>query len=279
MSKDMLGSVVRAAVSVPQERLELLAKLASIFSDRGRKGEQWYEKLFRLYQEGLPKTPILDTLITLSVPETNEQFVARMKFVVDPPSNGMSFNEEFIEWFLSGDGKVEDPIGGQTLCCAQLLDTVFFAQPIINELGGEKKAETTLTELFYLIERQKNGQLCMLNANGKANRFFIRDCNKILRDIDMAWSSVYVRWCLRAQPIEDKDTRSAGDKVFFRLSTSIYTILDYPVFGGPGASIPLVPQVHKFKANDDEDAKAEFLRRQKHDVTQKAQLYKKIEFS
>ncbi|MHB8860216.1 MAG: hypothetical protein ACYC48_00570 [Minisyncoccota bacterium] len=29
MSKDMLGSVVRAAVGVPQERLDTLAKIAS----------------------------------------------------------------------------------------------------------------------------------------------------------------------------------------------------------------------------------------------------------
>lgn len=54
MSKDMLGSVVRASVSVPQGRMELLARIASDLAHDNPRGEEWFTHYGRLRTEGLP---------------------------------------------------------------------------------------------------------------------------------------------------------------------------------------------------------------------------------
>jgi hypothetical protein len=53
MSKDMLGSVVRAAVGVPQDRLNVLAKIASAMSADAPTGEAWHKHLKMLVAQGL----------------------------------------------------------------------------------------------------------------------------------------------------------------------------------------------------------------------------------
>src|SRR3989338_8612659 len=50
---------------------------------------------------------------------------------------------DFTALFLSGDGKTEDPISEQTLRYCKLRQSSV-DDPIITELGGEAKAETTL---------------------------------------------------------------------------------------------------------------------------------------
>lgn len=59
--------------------------------------------------------------------------------------------------------------------------------PIIKELGGEAKAETTLTEMFSLMEKQKDGGDGVLLNNGCANIFYIRDKNGVLRAVSVLW--------------------------------------------------------------------------------------------
>ncbi len=54
MSKDMIGSVVRAAVGVPQERLELLARIASDFAKDNPRGYDWHERYMQVREQGLP---------------------------------------------------------------------------------------------------------------------------------------------------------------------------------------------------------------------------------
>lgn len=58
MSKDMLGSIVRAAVGVPQDHLDLLAKVASKFSIEHPKArperEVWHSLFQKMLEEGLP---------------------------------------------------------------------------------------------------------------------------------------------------------------------------------------------------------------------------------
>jgi hypothetical protein len=52
MMKDLLGSVVRAAVGVPQRRLELLAKVATVMSANNPQGEVWHSRFELLLKEG-----------------------------------------------------------------------------------------------------------------------------------------------------------------------------------------------------------------------------------
>lgn len=53
MSKDMLGSVVRAAVSVPQDRMDVLAKIASAMASDNPKGEAWHNHFKAQLKEGV----------------------------------------------------------------------------------------------------------------------------------------------------------------------------------------------------------------------------------
>ena len=53
MSKDMLGSVVRASVGVPQERLDTLAKIASAMAADSPEGGAWHERLKKLLEKGV----------------------------------------------------------------------------------------------------------------------------------------------------------------------------------------------------------------------------------
>jgi hypothetical protein len=132
---------------------------------------------------------ILDFLSTVTLPATTGKFIAKDKFAVG--SNGISFlGDNFNSWFLAGKGKIEDPIVETTLRCHKLrnasLDT-----PIIAKLGGEAKAETTLTGIFALMERQNNGEEVLL-TNGYANIFYVKDVKGVLRAVhvdryDVGW--------------------------------------------------------------------------------------------
>jgi hypothetical protein len=51
MSKD---TVVRAAVSVPQDRLEVLAKIASAMATDNQNGNEWHTSFEELLKKGLP---------------------------------------------------------------------------------------------------------------------------------------------------------------------------------------------------------------------------------
>lgn len=54
MSEDLLSSVVRAAVGVPQNRLDLLAKLASKMSNESSEGQAWHDHFSGVLKTGLP---------------------------------------------------------------------------------------------------------------------------------------------------------------------------------------------------------------------------------
>jgi len=60
--------------------------------------------------------------------------------------------DNFTGWFLGEDGKVEAPIGEQELRFARL-KKASVDEPILVELGGKEKAETTLTEMHSLMEK------------------------------------------------------------------------------------------------------------------------------
>ncbi len=57
MSKDMLGSVVRAAVGVPQDRLDVLAKIASTLAADNPAGAIWHSRLKGLLDEEIILPP------------------------------------------------------------------------------------------------------------------------------------------------------------------------------------------------------------------------------
>ena len=139
------------------------------------------------------KSPESNSLLkfvgTITIPAT-AKFVAKDKFVVNTERNApvkISYlGDNFTAWFLNGDGKIEDPITGQTLCYYRLRQSSMDC-PIIAELGGAEKSEITLFEIFSLMEKQGNGKDGALLSNGLCNLFCVRGSTGVL-------SAVYVHW-------------------------------------------------------------------------------------
>ena len=57
----------------------------------------------------------------------------------------------------------------------------------ITELGGEEKAEVTLSEIWRLMVRQANGEKGVLLINGLANIFYVPDVSGVLRTVYVYW--------------------------------------------------------------------------------------------
>jgi hypothetical protein len=162
------------------------------------------------------RTKILDMLGTTTTSATTVKFIAKDKFRKD--SKEVKFYgiwDNFTNWFLAGNGKIEEPLGEQELRYGNLTkDSV--DGPIIQELGGEAKAETTLTELYELLKKQTNGEDGDLLTNGCANIFYIRDTSGVLRAVCVSWR--VVGWFVNACSVEHPDVWDAGLRVFSRNS-------------------------------------------------------------
>jgi len=126
-----------------------------------------------LLQEKLKIEFIEDSVLNFigtTTTSATEKFVANEKFVKD--SKEVKFYgiwDNFQKWFLVEDGKTEEPINEQTLRYWNLTKSSVDG-PIIEELGGEAKAETTLSELYDLLKKQSKGEEGVLLTNGYANR-------------------------------------------------------------------------------------------------------------
>ncbi len=124
---------------------------------------------------------------TVIAAETTTPFVAHDRFVVntkkDAPVKISYLGYGFKAWFLE---KEEQPFGGSALSYAKLSRPSIDIS-IITALGGEEKAETTLTELFSLMQAQKNGESGSLLTNGWANIFYVKDVFEMIRTVCAYW--------------------------------------------------------------------------------------------
>ncbi|MFH1772844.1 MAG: hypothetical protein ABH818_00585 [Patescibacteria group bacterium] len=142
------------------------------------------------------------------VPATTKKFIAREKFAINISNKDLvrisNLGDNFKEWFLY---KIEEPISEVTLCYQELLkDSV--DGPIIAELGGVKKAETTLAEMFFLIDKQREGKNRVLLTTGHANIFYVRDDELVLRAVRIYCGDN--SWDIDAGTIDDPDRWGDG---------------------------------------------------------------------
>ena len=122
------------------------------------------------------------------------------------------FNEGFITHFIGGDGKVE-PLQAE---CKRRYGFLLEREPtfpVITELGGEEKVETTLFEMFALLKMQSRGQKGVLVVNGYPNTFFIRDMFGVLCVVTGRWGNG--GWVVRANLTKDFGTLPAGAQFFW----------------------------------------------------------------
>src|SRR5580704_4916026 len=100
----------------------------------------------------VPQPGFLIPVATTTIPATTIPFAARNWFIVNTeknsPVNISLLGDAFKAQFL---GKVEPPHTGSTLRCSKLVNQAALGF-IVQELGGEEKAETTLAELFSLMK-------------------------------------------------------------------------------------------------------------------------------
>ena len=109
-------------------------------------------------------------------------------------------------------------MGEQTLCWSKLRRDAL-DETILAELGGENKAETTLTELYTLMEQQKDGRPGTLLVDGTWNVFYIRDLQGVLRAVFVYWYDG--GWSVGADSVGDPDGWCAGYRVFSRRSGAL----------------------------------------------------------
>ena len=162
-----------------------------------------------------PKPKLLEFVGTISVSAVKE-FVAKKKFVINIGDNALVkvsyLGDNFREQFL---GKIEKSFPGSELRYQKLMKSSV-DDSIINKLGGKAKAETTLAEVFSLMEKQGNGQSGALLTNGWWNIFYVHDINGVLRTVLIYWSGV--GWHVDAHSAEHRACWFADYLVFSRNS-------------------------------------------------------------
>lgn len=166
---------------------------------------------------------------TATVAATAIRFVARGRFVVNTDKNALvkishlgegltdvqgKLVPNFREWFL---GKIEQPFGGSTLRYRTLRQYTSADGLIVAALGGEAKAETTLTEVFALMRLTEENQYIPgpLSASGW-NIFYVKDVSGVLRSVHMLLLDG--GWSISASSITGGDGWSFGSRVFSRKS-------------------------------------------------------------
>ena len=199
----------------------------------GQDGDQWEQQLKQFLRkepcwtngqvtqvaEPKPTPSILELVSTIVVNATTGKLVAKEKFVRDTGRKAkvkISYlGDNFTSWILSDSGKTEDPITEQTLRFHKLRQSSVDG-PIIAELGGAEKSETTLSEMFALMEKQGKGEDGVLLNNGYANIFYIKDQNGVLRAVRVDWGGG--GWFVNAFSVEDPSRWGVGGQVFSRNS-------------------------------------------------------------
>lgn len=169
----------------------------------------------KLTESSKPKSSILEFVSTVKIPATTAPFVAKAKFVVattnDAPVKISHIDDNFKELYLKGGGKIERQSDEQTLFCTKVRKQSLDAQ-IITELGGEVKSETTLSVMFFLMEKRSKGKTGVLLKNGFANIFYIRDIAGLLRMVYLIWNNG--GWGVNADPVEGEGGWGHGRQVF-----------------------------------------------------------------
>lgn len=160
--------------------------------------------------------PLLSPRSTITLPPTTENFVTRNRFVLamDPKKVMIGYIlGDFVTWFM---GKVEAPVAESTLRYYELQRNAP-DEDILAGVGGEARAETTLTEIFSLMERQRLGKDGILAINGWENIFFVRDQAGTLRSVAVHWCDS--AWYVDAARIGRKDIEwPIRDRVFVRVN-------------------------------------------------------------
>ncbi len=181
----------------------------------------------------LQPSSLLTQVTTIKVQPTTK-LVARDFFKVNTKKNTpvkISYVwDSFKEWFLTKTEELPTktqtgPRGGPYRTPGQngsdevslryhTLNRNSVDGPIIEQLGGEAKAETTIAEIAALMTKQGNHENDALLTNGYANIFYVRDVSGVLRAVSVLWNGG--SWYVNTFSVEDPYGWCAGNRVFSR---------------------------------------------------------------
>lgn len=122
---------------------------------------------------------------------TTKSLIARDTFKIDENQRNavkiIHIGDNFYKWFLD---KVEQPFSGSTIY-GQNLNRRSVDLQILSELGGLEKVETTLTEIYVMMERQGTVEVDLLDSKN-ASIFYVRDSTGVIRVVRLRWD--YEHW-------------------------------------------------------------------------------------
>jgi len=152
--------------------------------------------------------PLLEPVEAAIVPATAEPFNVKERF--DRPI-GIKFATVWTEFKKHFYGTVEGPIAETRLQKYKLL-RISPDGPIIAELGGAEKVEGSLAALYFLIRRQGRGEAGILQTNGYANIFYVRDVKGVLCAVRLGWDGE--GWVIDAISVEDPLAWNGKHEIF-----------------------------------------------------------------
>lgn len=216
---DMIAEVRRQETSVEQlQELMETGLFADLLKAKAKAIDRnAFRQLVGLKPLDAPKLELLlDPVSATVLLATTDRFIARDKFVVNTKNNApvkiSGLGSNFKEWLLD---KIEEPKPASTLR-PYLLKRSSVDGPIIAELGGEAKSETTLAEIYEIMEMQRNGEDGMMLNDGCANIFYVRDKRSVLRAVSVCWRDV--GWYVYARSVESSLEWFGGRHVLSRNS-------------------------------------------------------------
>jgi len=144
---------------------------------------------------------LLELVTTVSVAAC-EKFVAKEHFKVDTGRKAkvkIAFLwDNFSKHFLP---KTEEGVLAGEIKVHKLLQWSLDA-PIMTELGDPRSYSTTLADLWWMLEKQPNGEEGALLVNGYANILYIYDTEGNLWAVRARWFSDRGGWLVDADSIE-----------------------------------------------------------------------------
>ena len=134
----------------------------------------------------LVKVPLLEKIGIVNLPATGSKFVALENFTVDSQNVKMdsTWRKQFEKILFE---KTEDCQAEIVLRYSELRRSSC-NELIVDELGN--LAETTLSNIWQLLEKQPNGESGVLQTNRYGNSFFVRDAEEGLHNLSLIWGPV-----------------------------------------------------------------------------------------
>lgn len=205
MSKDMLGALVRALMTVPNAMFGALIDLCGKLSSPD--GGEWFTALKKfLRKEEAWSSPLLRRVTTVYV-RGAEKFVAR-DFLAG--ANVGFMGPRFEESFLN---KVEENVADVSVA-VHLLEVPATDVLVMAQLKG--RAALKLTHLFRLLKKQSKGEQGILLTNGHAIVVHVASDDGDVLALNVYWRLADRDWSILALPVTAPDEWPAGSQILSR---------------------------------------------------------------